>query len=157
MGELYLGKAIIEPPDSCRDIVDFVIPTPAVRRYGEGCGRAREGESYTGIVVVEDMVYVDEVEVEAGVLLLDSTPPTLEDPFPLEGAGLDLLDPHGVLPKRPLFEVELDEPLTLRLATCPPAPPNPFSPLPVGSTGLGGGGGQGPAGLQGKAARNRPT
>lgn len=57
--------------------------------------------------------------VEEGVLLLDSVPLTLEGPFPLEGAGLDFLDPHGVLPNRPLFRVELDEPLTLRLATLP--------------------------------------
>lgn len=137
--------------------MDPVIPTPVDGRYGEGGSRARKSESYTGVVVVEDMVYADEVEVEAGVLLLDSIPLNLEDPFPLEGAGLDLLDPQGVLPKRTLFEVELEEPLTLRLATCPPLPPNPFSPLPAGSTGLGGGGGQGPAGFHGKAARKRPT
>jgi hypothetical protein len=95
------------------------------------------------------------VIVEAGVLLLDSIPPTREGPFLLEGAGLDPLDPQGVLPKRPLFGVELEEPLTLRLATCPNLlQSSPFSPLPTGSTGLGGG--HGPRGFQGKAARNLP-
>lgn len=112
--------------------------------------------------VIEATVNVDAVEVdwfvdvEEGVLLLDSIPPILEGPFPLEGAGLDLLDPHGVLPSLPRFEVD-DEPLTLRLATCPNLlPSGPFSPLPGGSMGLGGGGGHGPRGFRGKAARSLP-
>lgn len=95
--------------------------------------------------------------VDAGVPLLDSIQLTLEGPFPREGAGLDFLDPHGVLPKRPLFEVELDEPLTLRLVICKPLPPNPLSPLTMDSIGLCNGcGDQGPRGFQGRAARNCP-
>ena len=105
-----------------------------------------------------DAVEVDEfVTVEAGVLLLDPIPPTLQGPFPLEGAGLDFLDPDGVLPKRPRFKLGVDDPLILRLAPCPNLLlSGPFSPFPVGSIGLGGGGGQGPSGFQGKAARNFP-
>lgn len=105
------------------------------------------------------MVEFDElVIVEAGVALLDSIALALQGPLPLEGAGLGFLDALGVLPKRPLFEVEVDDPLILRLAPCPNLPPSgPFSPFPVGSTGLGGGGGHGPSGFQGKAARNLPT
>jgi hypothetical protein len=104
------------------------------------------------------VVEVDEiVTVEAGVLLLDSIPLVLQGPFPLEGAGLGFLDPLGVLPKRPLCEVEVDDPLILRLAPCPNLlPSGPFSPFPVGSMGLGGGGGHGPNGFQGKAVRNLP-
>ena len=84
-------------------------------------------------------------------------PLTLLGPLPLEGAGLDFLDPHGVLPKRPLFEVEVDDPLILRLAPCPNLlPSGPFSPFPVGSMGLGRVGGHGPSGFQGKVARNLP-
>ena len=110
----------------------------------------RGDESYVGVGEVV-------VCVEAGVLLLDSIPLTLQGPFPLEGAGLDFLDPHGVLPKRPLFGVEVDDPLTLRLAPCPNLlPSGPLSPFPVGSMGLCGGGGHVPSGFQGKAARNLP-
>ena len=128
--------------------------------YGEGGDVVRKDESCAD--VVEIMVYVDEVEVdwfvivEAGVLLLDSIPLILEDPFPLEGAGLDFLDPHGVLPKRPLFGVA--EPLIVRLATLPNLlPSGPFSPLLAGSKGLGRTGGHGPRGFRGNVARNLPT
>jgi len=98
----------------------LITPASVGGCYGEGGDRVRKEESWAD--VVEVMVRVDAVEVDwfvtvdAGVLLLDSIQLTLEGPFPREGAGLDFLDPHGVLPKRPLFEVELDEPLTLRLA-----------------------------------------
>ena len=119
----------------------------------------RKGESCIAVAeVMVDAVEIDRfVIVEDGVLLLDSIPVTLLDPFPLEGAGLGFLDPHGVLPKRPLLEAGVDEPLTLRFATHPDLSPSaPFSPFPVGSTGLGGGGGRGPSGFQGKVARNLP-
>ena len=120
----------------------------------------RKGESrvdFGGVTVDVDVVDVDWfVTVEAGVLLLDSVPLALPGPFPLEGAGLDFLDPHGVLPKRPL-EVEVDDPLILRLAQCPNLLlSDPLSPFPAGSVGLGGGSGHGPSGFQGKVARNLP-
>ena len=142
--------------------MDSIASTLIIGYYGEGGNRVKEDESC--IDVGEVVVYVDAVEadwlviVEVGVLLLDSMPLTLQGPFPLEGAGLDFLDPHGVLPKRPLFEVEVDEPLILRLALCPNLlPSGPFSPFPAGSTGLGGGSGHGPSGFQGRDARNLPT
>lgn len=110
------------------------------------------------------MVYVEVVDfdefvvVEAGVVLLDSIVLGLQGPLPLKGAGLDFLDALGVLPKRPLFEVEVDDPLILRLAPCPNLlPSGPFSPFPAGSMGFGEDGGHGPSGFQGKAARNLPT
>jgi hypothetical protein len=136
-------------------------PAPIRGCYGEGGDRRVREEGFradvVGVVVRVDAVEVDWfVTVEAGVLLLDSIPLTLEGPFPREGAGLDFLDPDGVLPKRPLFEVEVEEPLTLRLATCKLLPPSPFSPLTLGSMELGRGGDQGPRGFQGKAARNFP-
>ena len=111
-----------------------------------------------GEVIVCVVVEIDEfVIVEAGVLLLDSILLVLQGPLPLEGAGLDFLDPLGVLPKRPLFEVEVDDPLMLRLAPCPNLlPSSPFSPFPGVSTELGGGG-RGPSGFQGRDARNLPT
>lgn len=104
-----------------------------------------------------DVVEIDEFAVvERGVLLLDSILLALQGPLPLEGAGLDFLDPLGVLPKRPLFEVEVDDPLILRLALCSnPPPSSPFSPFPTGSVGLGGGC-HGPSGFQGRTARSLP-
>lgn len=118
------------------------------------CGDCvREGKYYAsvgGVVVyVEDVEFVEFVTVEAGVLLLDSILLVLQGPLPLEGAGLDFLDPLGVLPKRPLFEAEADGPLIPRSAPCPN---NPLSTFHVGSAGF-----HGPSGFQGKAARNLPT
>jgi len=108
--------------------------------------------------VYVEVVEIDEfVIVEAGVLLLDSILLVLQGPLPLEGAGLDFLDPLGVLPKRPLFEVEVDDPLVLRLAPCPNLlPSSPFSPFPGGSMELWGGD-RGPSGFQGRDAKNLPT
>ena len=108
-------------------------------------GSSEEDRFYVnagGVIVYVEVVEIDEfVIVEAGVLLLDSILLVLQGPLPLEGAGLDFLDPLGVLPKRPLFEVEVDDPLMLRLAPCPNLPPSsPFSPFPRGSMGLEGSG-----------------
>ena len=122
---------------------------------------AREGKSYANVgeaIMYVDVVEIDEfVIVEAGVLLLDSILLALQGPLPLEGAGLDFLDPLGVLPRRPLCDVDVDDPLILRLAPCPNLlPSSPFSPFPAGSMGVDGSG-HGPSGFQGRVARNLPT